>query len=84
MYIQRKEIVYYDSMSGSGSQCKERLLRYLCDESMDKKKVRLDPSEWNITAVMKNVPQQRNMIDCGVFTCAFADYVCADKVSQDP
>ena len=57
-----------------------RCTRYLCDESMDKRKVALDPSEWNITKLPQDVPQQRNMIDCGVFTCAFGDYVCRNKV----
>ena len=39
VYMQRKEIHYYDSMSGSGKKYLEGLLRWLVDEAQNKKKV---------------------------------------------
>lgn len=41
-------------------------------EHMDKKKTIFDRTNWTgITP--SNIPQQRNMSDCGVFTCMFAE-----------
>lgn len=44
VYMQRKEIHYYDSMSGSGKRYLDALKRWLVDEAMDKKKQALDVS----------------------------------------
>lgn len=73
-----KSIVYYDSMGGSNSKCLAALKQYLQDESKDKKKQAYDMSDWTFQSA-KNIPQQMNGSDCGMFSCMFAEYVCANK-----
>ena len=38
------------------------------NESLDKKKVSLDLSDWT-DVIPKDIPRQQNSWDCGVFTC---------------
>lgn len=73
-----KTITYYDSMGGNNSKCLAALKTYLQDESLDKKKQPYDMSNWTLQCA-KNIPQQMNGSDCGVFSCMFAEYVCANK-----
>jgi len=73
-----KSIVYYDSMGSSNPKCLAALKQYLQDESLDKKKQSYDMSDWKLQSA-KNIPQQMNGSDCGVFSCMFAEYVCANK-----
>ena len=75
--MQKKQIVFYDSMGGGGTQVLEGLKRYIADESLDKKKQELDLSKWTIRSA-RNIPQQANSYDCGVFTCTFADFISDD------
>lgn len=42
-------------------------------ESMDKRKISLDVSEWERVS-RTDIPQQQNGSDCGVFACKFADF----------
>ena len=69
-------VYYYDSMGGNNNNCLRALLKYLEDEHLDKKKSPLDPpaSQWDAQLV-KDIPQQMNGSDCGMFTCKFAEYV---------
>jgi len=78
VYIQRKEIHYYDSMSGSGQRHLQAILRWLGDESKEKKKVQLDTTGWKLIDREQDVPQQENGYDCGVFSI-----ICADFKSDD-
>lgn len=56
---------------------------YLQDESMDKRKIPFDTSDWTIECV-KDCPQQRNGSDCGVFSCMFAEFISREsKISFD-
>ncbi|KAL6264523.1 hypothetical protein P5V15_004630 [Pogonomyrmex californicus] len=73
-----KSIIYYDSMGGNNPKCLAALKQYLQDESLDKKKQPYDMSDWKLQSA-KNIPQQMNGSDCGVFSCMFAEYVCANK-----
>lgn len=78
IFMTKKEIVYYDSMSGRGDVFLKGLQNWLRDEHKEKKKGQeLDLSEWS-SYCMNDVPQQRNGTDCGVFTI-----VCADFLSDD-
>jgi len=77
--IPEKRIIYIDSMAGRGTECMKNVLRYLEDESMDKKKAPLDTSGWKLVSMGRNVPQQNNGYDCGVFMCTFANYVAMDQ-----
>lgn len=73
-----KSILYYDSMGGNNPKCLIALKQYLQDESQDKKKQPYDMSNWTLQSA-KNIPQQMNGSDCGMFSCMFAEYVCANK-----
>lgn len=76
--FREKSIVYYDSMGSSNSKCLAALKQYLQDESLDKKKQPYNMNEWRLQSA-KNIPQQMNGSDCGVFSCMFAEYACANK-----
>lgn len=78
VYVQKKEIHYYDSMSGSGHEYLQALKRWVADDVKDKKGVELDTSSWKLISHPPDVPQQRNGFDCGVFTITFADYLADD------
>lgn len=67
-------IRYYDSMGGQNMACLEGLRKYMEAESLDKRKVRLDTSDWLLECV-EDIPQQMNGSDCGMFACKFAEYV---------
>ncbi|XP_014609451.1 PREDICTED: sentrin-specific protease 1-like [Polistes canadensis] len=73
-----KSICYYDSMGSSNPKCLSALRQYLEEESMDKKKRSFDTSDWKLISA-KNIPQQMNGSDCGVFSCMFAEYICANR-----
>lgn len=52
---------------------------YLKEEHADKKSTaQLDLSTWNCIHV-KDVPQQMNGSDCGMFTCKYAEYASRGK-----
>ena len=54
---------------------------YLKDEYADKKGgAQFDLSNWSCIHV-KNVPQQMNGSDCGMFTCKYAEYISRGKTS---
>ena len=76
--FRKKSICYYDSMGSPNYKCLQVLQQYLYDESMDKKKKSFDFVNWNFECV-KNIPQQMNGSDCGVFSCMFAEYICANR-----
>lgn len=73
-----KEIRYYDSMNGNNNECLIALRNYLKDEFADKKKSQFDFSDWNFFHV-KDVPQQMNGSDCGMFTCKYAEFLSRGK-----
>lgn len=72
--FQKKCISYYDSLKGSNNQCLSALRAYLNEESMDKKKLPFDLNGWK-TASPKDIPEQLNGCDCGVFACKYAEYL---------
>ncbi|KAI9323792.1 hypothetical protein BX666DRAFT_1890489 [Dichotomocladium elegans] len=65
-------IQVYDSLGGSHDNTLMLLKEYLAAEHEDKKKQPVDLSDWK-TCSPKDIPQQRNMSDCGVFACTFAE-----------
>jgi sentrin-specific protease 1 len=73
-----KTIIYYDSMGNNNPQCLATLQLYLHEESLDKKKQPYVTSDWELKS-SRNIPQQTNGSDCGVFSCMFAEYVCANR-----
>ena len=51
---------------------------YLQNESLNKNNLKLDSKEWSRTNV-KNIPQQMNGSDCGVFSCMFAEHIARNS-----
>lgn len=74
MDFKAKRILYYDSLGGSDNDALQHLLQYVCDETHDKRGLTVDKKQWQLH-VVKKVPSQGNIVDCGVFTCKFADYL---------
>jgi len=78
--MQSKRIQFYDSMGGDGMFWLQGIFQYLQDEHMDKKKVQLPNKDmWKLIPCQADCPQQENGFDCGVFTCAFADFLSSEK-----
>ncbi|XP_060793429.1 sentrin-specific protease 1 [Neoarius graeffei] len=78
--FRKKTITYFDSMGGSNDEACRILLKYLKQESEDKKKQEFDASGWILHSKKRNeIPQQMNGSDCGVFTCKYAEYITKDK-----
>ncbi|XP_063183859.1 sentrin-specific protease 2-like [Chroicocephalus ridibundus] len=76
----KKTVKYYDSLGQEGDKICETLLKYLQEESREKRHVKLNASEWTIHSMEPHeIPQQSNGSDCGVFTCKYADYICRDR-----
>ncbi|XP_028393896.1 sentrin-specific protease 1-like isoform X2 [Dendronephthya gigantea] len=72
--IKQKIFTYYDSLKGENPNCIQALRDYICTESLDKKKTPLDLTGWKNDSP-KNIPEQLNGCDCGVFACKYAEYV---------
>ncbi|XP_063194843.1 sentrin-specific protease 2-like [Chroicocephalus ridibundus] len=78
--MRKKTIKYYDSLGQGGDKICETLLKYLQEESREKRNVNLNVSEWTVHSMEPHeIPQQSNGSDCGVFTCKYADYICRDR-----
>ncbi|XP_053402902.1 sentrin-specific protease 1-like [Mercenaria mercenaria] len=75
--FKKKDIQYYDSLGGINQKCLYALRQYLCDESMNKKNTEFNLNGWNST-IMKDLPQQMNGSDCGMFACKYAEYIARD------
>jgi hypothetical protein len=85
VYPQQKRIQYYDSFGGRGDRYTSGLKNWLHDEHQAKKGCEWDDYGWEVVPSQKDVPRQRNGVDCGVFSCMFASYLSEDlpfKFSQ--
>ena len=72
-----KTVVYYDSFLGSNSRCLDLLFEYLHKERRDKKGEEFDSTDWKCFHE-KEIPEQKNSSDCGVFACQFAEFITRD------
>src|SRR5437764_8054086 len=71
--IKEHRLEYYDSIMNEGrkNEVLSRLKNYVEEEFKDKKRVKnYDVREW-IYYTVKNLPQQANAYDCGVFAITF-------------
>ena len=80
-HVSEGKVQYYDSMGGGGSRYLSGLKQYFLDEA---KKFPDDPvaksvPSWEEVPTVAGTPQQDNDVDCGVFTCYFANYVSAEQ-----
>lgn len=84
-FVQERRLQFYDSMGGGGRQYLQDLERYFKDEFKDKKKTE-DTRKWTLVPCTEDTPRQRNVVDCGVFICIFAEFLSRDRpltFSQD-
>ncbi|XP_075549854.1 sentrin-specific protease 1-like isoform X1 [Dermacentor variabilis] len=71
--ITNQTFEFYDSMGRKNWNCYQVLMAYLRKEHKDKRKRPLTPDvKWECQYV-KNLPQQTNSHDCGVFVCLYAE-----------
>uniref|UniRef100_A0A2H1V9R3 SFRICE_003373 n=1 Tax=Spodoptera frugiperda TaxID=7108 RepID=A0A2H1V9R3_SPOFR len=68
-----RKIEYLDSRGRNKENCLIALLQYLKDEHQDKKGEPFNDSGWE-RECLKNIPEQRNSRDCGIFVCTFAEF----------
>lgn len=61
-------------MGSDNDRCLAALKNYLEAEHMDKKKTPYDTSDFTLENV-KDIPQQMNGSDCGMFACTFAEFL---------
>lgn len=73
-----KTVKSYDSMGHRHDDICSLLLLYLKEEHKVKKGRELDSPKWTIGS-LKEIPQQRNGSDCGVFACKYADYIAKGR-----
>ncbi|KAM9321181.1 sentrin-specific protease 1 [Gastrophryne carolinensis] len=78
--FRKKTVTYFDSMGGQNNEGCKLLLQYLKLESQDKKGVCFDTNGWSLSSKRsREIPQQMNGSDCGMFACKYADYITKDK-----
>lgn len=82
-FVSSKRIQYFDSLAASGDKKQEIYLNaiqsWLSDESKSRNGVDINPSEWRIVkSSHRNTPQQKNGVDCGIFSVMFADVISDD------
>ncbi|XP_032924469.1 sentrin-specific protease 2 [Catharus ustulatus] len=78
--LREKTITYFDSLGQRGDQICKTVLKYLEEESKEKRNIELTASEWTLHSMgPEEIPQQDNGSDCGVFVCKFADFISRDK-----
>lgn len=78
IHMKNKTIKYYDSMGAPDNAVLNALTNYLGEESRDKKKCEFDWTGWS-TENVRDIPQQENGSDCGVFSCMFAEFITRDR-----
>ena len=79
VYIQQKKIIFYDSIA-EDNRAKMYLFltaRWLQDEAKFKNQ-NIDINDWKLINAGRNIPQQTNSFDCGVYVILNADYIADD------
>lgn len=79
--IANKRFIYYDSLKGEDQKCLDSLSKYIAEEYQSKRNQMVDTSTWE-RAFPKDIPQQQNGCDCGVFTLLFAEHAARDAPMQ--
>lgn len=73
--LREKKFQYLDSLKGQDLDALEALARYIKDEAKDKGAAEaVDTSGWKRDCP-KNIPEQKNGCDCGMFMIKYADFL---------
>jgi ubiquitin C-terminal hydrolase len=78
IFIQKKEIYCYDSLRFNNNQHVRNVKRWLNDEFRASTRgtcVDIDWSQWNIVVGDRSCAEQKNGVDCGVFTLMNIDVI---------
>jgi sentrin-specific protease 1 len=78
VYMQEKQICYYDSFGGYRKDLVNVLLRWIIQEAKERKNLSINQDEWRFPKSEEKVPKQYNGCDCGVFTILFANFKSDD------
>ena len=76
--LRDKAFEYYDSLGDVGQWIVERLQQWVVHEHEEKKQCTLDISSWAVRSPGRQVPQQQNKVDCGVFALQFMNCLAQD------
>lgn len=76
--FRQKTMKHYDSMRNPKSKMLDPLIKYLRDESLDKKNTKFNTEGWSHGYISKH-PQQTNGSDCGVFSCMTAEFISRNR-----
>ena len=80
VHVSDKTITYLDSLKIDNPLCLLVLHEYLVQESLTQGS-EFDPAAWH-SSHQKNIPEQENSFDCGVFVCTYALHL-AENASFD-
>ena len=84
--MQQKRILYRDALKRKGEQYTAAIMKYLCDEALNKLGLAMTQEEQDLWDVQPfpplKSPQQQNGFDCGMFVCMYADYMLQDLPEQ--
>lgn len=72
--VREKRIQYLDSLKGHDGNALQVLARYIKDEAKDKGAEDVDIGAWDLDCP-KDIPQQMNGCDCGMFMIKYADFL---------
>ena len=79
IFVELKMIVYFDSYRNNDPDLMHGLLQYLMDEWKNTRMNQvMDWDEWKLVACPVDTPSQTNSVDCGAFTCMYADFITND------
>jgi sentrin-specific protease 1 len=79
IFVELKMIVYFDSRHENDRNLMHGLLQYLMDEWKNTRMNQvMNWDEWNLVACPVDTPYQSNSVDCGAFTCMYADFITND------
>jgi sentrin-specific protease 1 len=71
--IRDQRFEYLDSLNGRDENVLRVLAKYIADEAKDKNNRILDASDWE-RVFPKDIPEQLNGCDCGMFMLKYADF----------
>ena len=74
--MERKTIIYYNSLKRDGSEYLNGVLQYLEAEWNDTNKIAcFDNGKWEIKTHSDKLNIQENHYDCGIFTILYAEFI---------
>ena len=86
MLIEKKQILYRDSLENSGQLYTDAIKRYIFEEWQLRKGMPMTQAqmdEWEVMSMPPiDSPKQENGFDCGMFVCMYADYMLNNLPEQ--